>query len=145
MRKSYANLLLAWYDRTVPRPSPVTDEVKKLLLSGGRHAWSLEELLEAVRRERGTADYSSVFRATAALESAGVIERLDLGDGRSHYELREDHHEHVRCESCGKVAEIRGCVVDDARERIEAGTGFVVSGHQVVFVGLCSECAARRR
>jgi Fur family ferric uptake transcriptional regulator len=130
--------------RNVPRPSPVTDEVKKLLLSGGRHAWSLEELLEAVRGTLGGADYSSVFRATVALEQAGVIERLDLGDGRSHYELRDDHHEHVRCESCGRIAEVRGCVVDDAGERIQSKTGFVVNSHQIVFIGLCPDCAAAR-
>jgi Fur family ferric uptake transcriptional regulator len=130
--------------RRVPRPSPVTDEVKKLLLSGGRHAWSLEELLEAVRVSLGGADYSSVFRATVGLEQAGVIERLDLGDGMSHYELHEDHHEHVRCESCGRIAEVRGCVADDAGERIQAKTGFVVNSHQIVFIGLCPECAAAR-
>ncbi len=126
----------------MPRPSPVTDEVKKLLLSGGRHAWSLEELLDAVRESLGGADYSSVFRATVGLEQAGVIERLELGDGRSHYELRDDHHEHVRCESCGRVAEVRGCVADDATARIQANTGYVVNSHQIVFIGLCPECAA---
>ena len=128
----------------MPRPSPVTDEVKKLLLSGDRHAWSLEELLEAVRSTLGGADYSSVFRATVALEQAGLIQRLDLGDGRSHYERQDDHHEHVRCESCGRIAEIRGCVADDAGERIQASTGFVVNSHQIVFIGLCPDCAASR-
>ncbi|HKV88890.1 MAG TPA: transcriptional repressor [Candidatus Dormibacteraeota bacterium] len=125
----------------MPRPSPVTDEVRKLLQSGGRHAWSLEELLEGVRGSLGGADYSSVFRATVALEQAGVIDRLELGDGRSHFELHEDHHEHVRCQSCGKVAEIRGCVADDAEARIQASTGYVINGHQIVFIGLCPACA----
>lgn len=133
----------ACYDRlAMPRPSPVTDEVRNLLHSGGRHAWSLEELLEGVRRSLGGADYSSVFRATVALEQAGEIDRLDLGDGRSHYELHDDHHEHVRCQSCGRVSEIRGCVADDAEARIQSATGYVVNSHQIVFIGLCPDCAA---
>jgi Fe2+ or Zn2+ uptake regulation protein len=33
-------------------------------------------------------------------------------------------------------------VVDDASARIEAKTGFVVSGHQIVFIGRCPDCAA---
>jgi Fe2+ or Zn2+ uptake regulation protein len=143
MRNSGASWPAVSYDRFVPRPSPVTDEVKRLLLSGGRHAWSLEELLEAVRGSLGSADRSSVFRATVSLEQAGMIDRLDLGDGRSHYELRDDHHEHVRCESCGRIAEVRGCVVDDAEQRIQANTGFVVNSHQIVFIGLCPDCAAQ--
>jgi Fe2+ or Zn2+ uptake regulation protein len=126
----------------VPRPSPVTDEVKKLLLSGGRHVWSLSELLDSVRHELGGANYSSVFRAVVALEQAGIVDRLELGDGPSRYELRGEHHEHVRCESCGRIAEVRDCVVEDAASRIQSDTGFSVNGHQVVFVGRCPECAA---
>src|ERR1700752_18134 len=118
----------------MPRPSPVTDTVRKLLHSGGRHAWSLEELLAGVRRNLGGADYSSVVRATVALEQAGEIDRLDLADARSHYELRDDHHEHVRCQSCGRVAEVRGCVADDAEQRIQSSTGYLVNSHQIVFI-----------
>lgn len=125
----------------VPRPSPVSDEVSRLLASGERHAWSLGELLDGVRRTVQGANYSSVFRATTALEQAGVVDRLDLGDGTSRYELRNRHHEHVLCESCGRIAEVRGCVVDDAAARIQEDTGFTVRGHHLVFVGRCAECA----
>ena len=125
----------------VPRPSPVSDEVSRLLASGERHAWSLAELLDGVRRIVAGANYSSVFRAMTALEEAGVVDRLDLGDGTSRYELRDRHHEHVVCESCGRIAEVRDCVADDAATRIEADTGFTVRSHQVVFVGRCANCA----
>lgn len=127
---------------SMARPSPVTNEVRRLLHSGGKHAWSLDELLASVRETLGGADYSSVFRATVALEKAGEIDRVDLGDGRSHYEPRDDHHEHVLCQSCGKVAEVRGCVVDDAGSRIQKKTGYVVNSHQIVFIGLCPDCIA---
>ena len=126
----------------MPRPSPVTDEVRRLFVSGGRHAWSLGELLDGVRRTIRGANYSTVFRAAVGLEQAGVVDRLDLGDGTSRYELRDDHHEHVRCEVCGRVAEVRDCVVEDVEARIQADTGFVVNGHRVVFIGRCADCAA---
>jgi Fe2+ or Zn2+ uptake regulation protein len=126
---------------SVPRPSPVSDEVGRLLASGERHAWSLAELLEGVRRAVAGANYSSVFRTMAALEQAGVVDRLDLGDGTSRYELRDRHHEHVLCESCGRIAEVRDCVVDDAATRIQDETGYTVRSHQVVFVGRCADCA----
>lgn len=126
----------------MPRPSPVSDEVRRLLESGSRHAWSIPELLESVRKTVAGANYSSVFRAATALEEAGVVARLDLGDGQSRYEPREGHHEHVRCESCGRIEEVSGCVLEDAAARIQAATGFALSGHQVVFVGLCADCAS---
>jgi len=126
----------------MPRPSPVTDEVRRLLDTDERHAWSIEELLASVRSSLGAADYSSVFRAVGALEREGALDRIDLGDRRARFERREDHHEHIRCERCGRVAEVPVCVLDDATAQVQRLTGFQVTSHRVVFGGLCEECSA---
>jgi len=126
----------------VPRPSPIADEVRWLFETQERHAWSIDELLDEVRSSLGAADYSSVFRAVNQLERQGVLDRIDLGDGRARFEVREDHHEHIRCESCGRVDEVPVCVLDDAAAQVKDLTGFRVTSHRVVFGGLCSDCAA---
>jgi Fe2+ or Zn2+ uptake regulation protein len=125
----------------MPRPSPVSDAVRDVFHGHARHAWSIDQLHEAVRGELGAADYSSVFRAVTTMEREGVIRRIDLGDGKAYYEVGEDHHEHVRCDSCGRVAEVPGCVLDDATAGVQKSTGFVVTSHQLVFGGLCPRCA----
>ncbi|HVB78000.1 MAG TPA: transcriptional repressor [Candidatus Nitrosotalea sp.] len=125
----------------MPRPSPVSDAVWGVLSAHTRHAWPLDELHQAVRQRLGGADYSSVFRAVAALEDRGLVDRVELGDGKSHYELHEDHHEHVRCQVCGCVAEVPGCVLADVPGAVEASTGFQVLAHRLVFSGLCPACA----
>jgi Fe2+ or Zn2+ uptake regulation protein len=125
----------------VPRPSPVRDQLRRILAGPEHRAWSLEELLERVRFSLGSGDYSTVFRAVGALESEGAIQRVDLGDGLSRFEARREHHEHVRCDACGRVAEVPGCVVEDATREIEASTGYRVAGHSLVFSGLCPDCA----
>src|SRR5438309_2361405 len=89
----------------MPRPSPVSDAVRDVFHGHARHAWSIDQLHESVRGELGAADYSSVFRAVTTMEREGAIRRIDLGDGKAYYEVGEDHHEHVRCDSCGRVAE----------------------------------------
>ena len=126
----------------MPRPSPIADEVRWLFETQERHAWSIDELLEEVRSSLGAADYSSVFRAVGQLERAGMVDRIDLGDGRARIEVHEDHHEHVRCESCGRVDEVPVCVLDDASAQVRELTGFKVTSHRVVFGGLCGECSA---
>jgi Fur family transcriptional regulator, ferric uptake regulator len=128
----------------VPRPSPVTDEVRRLFDSEDRHAWSIDELHETVRAALGSADYSSVFRAVSQLERLGVVDKIDLGEGRARFERRDSHHEHVRCRRCGRVAEVPGCVLDDAAAQVQKATGFRVLSHSLVFEGLCAECAAQR-
>ena len=125
----------------MPRPSPVTDEVRRLLTAGEQHAWSLNELHVASRESLGSADYSSVFRAVATLEREGLIDRIDLGDGQARYELREHHHEHIRCDNCGRIEVVTGCLLDDVAGVVQKQTGFKVTSHNLVLGGLCRECA----
>ena len=124
------------------RPSPVSDQVRLLFSTEGRHLWSIDELHGAVVQELGGADYSTVFRAVSSLEREGLVKRIDLGDGKVHYELFDEHHEHIRCEKCGRVVEVPGCVLADASAAVRASTGFKVTSHQLLFTGVCLDCSA---
>lgn len=126
----------------MPRPSPVRDALREIFDRREHRAWSLDELSAEVRSRIGGADYSSVFRAVGVLEEQGLVQRVELGDGLARFEGPSAHHEHVRCDGCGRVAEVPGCVIDDAATQIEASTGYRLSGHSLVFSGLCPECAA---
>jgi Fe2+ or Zn2+ uptake regulation protein len=127
----------------MPRPSPVTDAVRRLFETTDRHAWSIDELHTEVRASLGSADYSSVFRAVTQLEREGIVDRIDLGEGRARFEVSDGHHEHIRCERCGRVEEVPGCVLDDVVAQTQALTGFSVTSHKVVFAGVCARCAGR--
>jgi Fur family peroxide stress response transcriptional regulator len=124
----------------MPRPSPVRDALRACLLDTPRHGWSLDELLEELRSSSVSADFSTVFRALNWLEAEGVVRRIDLGDGKARYEANTAHHEHVRCESCGAVSEVPGCLVQGATQLVEATTGFSITDHRLVFSGLCPTC-----
>jgi Fe2+ or Zn2+ uptake regulation protein len=127
----------------MPRPSPIRDQVWDLLSSGSRHAWSFEELLDEIRAQTPSANYSSVFRAMTFFEEQGRVRRVDVGDGKSRYEPTSRHHDHVHCQSCGRVAEIAGgCLVDEVERRVGNVTGFAVSSHTLVFNGTCPDCLA---
>lgn len=75
------------------------------------------------------------------MERDGTVKRIDLGDGKAYYEVGEGHHEHIRCDSCGRVTEVPGCVLDDATAGVRKSTGYVVTSHQLVFGGLCPKCS----
>ncbi len=124
----------------MPRPSHVRDSVRELVESGDRHDWSIEDLQEAVRASGLSADYSSVFRAVTWLEQAGAIRQVSLGDGRVRFEPAGHHHDHVRCESCGAVSSLPECLLEKAAAKVEKGTGFAITGHRLVFSGLCPVC-----
>lgn len=124
----------------MPRPSPIRDALAALLTGSDRHDWSIEDLVGALAARGVQADFSSVFRAIARLESDGVARRVSLGDGKARFEAAGAHHEHVRCERCGAVGEVSGCVVDAAVPRVQRETGFRVTGHQILFSGVCPGC-----
>ena len=126
-------------------PSPVRNRVKLLFSTPGRHVWSIEELQQAVSASLGGADYSSVFRAVAGMEREGMVDRVDLGDGKAHFELREEHHEHIKCDSCGRVVGVPGCILENATAAVESDTGFTITSHQLLFSGICRDCAKAAR
>ena len=114
--------------------------MRSLIEDAGHRTWSLDELLSAVRKGIPSANYSTILRAVLTLEKKSLVERYDIGDGKARYEASGAHHEHVRCTGCGAIAEVPGCVVDEATVAVEAGTGYQVKSHQVVFAGLCPNC-----
>ena len=123
----------------------MSDQVKLLFSSTAtKHLWSIDELHAAVVKVLGAADYSTVFRAVSGLERDGLINRIDLGDGKVHYELTDEHHEHIRCDSCGRVVEVPGCVLEDATSAVTSSTGFKVMSHQLLFSGVCPACDSAR-
>ncbi len=78
----------------------------------------------------------TVYRTLDLLSELGVVRRLDLGDG-PRYELAEDHHHHMVCESCGDVSEFDECPLGPIRL---PASGFEVRSHSVEVYGRCAAC-----
>ena len=125
----------------MPRPSPVRDALREIFASRDHQTWSLDQLRNRVHSMIGTGDYSTIFRAVSVLETEGLIQRVDLGDGLSRFEASRDHHEHIKCDSCGRVTEVEGCVVENTLKDIEESTGYRLKGHRLVLSGVCPDCA----
>ena len=79
------------------------------------------------------------------MEREGLVDKVDLGDGKAHFELREDHHEHIKCDSCGRVVGVPGCILENAASAVASDTGFTVTSHQLLFSGICPDCATAAR
>ena len=124
------------------RPSHVRDAIAQLIAASDRHDWTIEDVTQALAAAGVAANPSSVFRGLVRLSEDGEIERVELGDGRLRFEATGDHHEHVRCERCGSVQAVPGCLARRAIPQVERETGFVVTAHRLLFSGLCRGCAA---
>ena len=80
----------------------------------------------------------TVYRTLGLLGELEIVRRLDLGSG-PRYELAENHHHHLICESCGHVSEFERCPLDPALLPPE-DSGFEVRSHSLEVYGWCAEC-----
>lgn len=127
------------------RPPRVRDAAAALLRESARHDWSIEEISVELAARGVKADFSSVYRAVEALVRDGSLRRVELGTAGSRFEAATEHHEHIRCERCGAIAGVSGCAVSEAIPEVERLTGFAVTGHDLLFHGICATCADDRR
>ncbi len=107
--------------------------------AGAGHAFSVEELAETVRERSDAIGLATVYRAVAAMESAGFIESLGTRDGRTLYArcAHVGHHHHLMCTECGAITDVE-CPVPAADD--PACDGFRVTGHRLVLFGVCGDC-----
>jgi Fur family ferric uptake transcriptional regulator len=110
------------------------------LLDGEGCCVSAADVHESLSDRVGLA---SVYRVLESLHTAGLVRRVDVGDGIARYEpLREsgEHHHHLVCTECGKVEAFDDPALERAIRRVEAKSGYAVEQHDVVLQGACNTC-----
>ncbi len=102
----------------------------------GALAAEQHQSLEEIRARCPEVGLVTIYRTLDLLSEIGAVRRLDLGDG-PRYELAEDHHHHLICESCGGVSEFERCPLELRRLR---GVDFEISSHTLEIYGRCADC-----
>ena len=75
---------------------------------------------------------STVYRTVKRFETEGIIERLDLRDGRARYESAPpEHHDHLINLETGDVIEFRSEEIEALQEAIARKLGFRVVYHRL--------------
>ncbi len=75
---------------------------------------------------------ATVYRTVKLFEEAGILERVEFGDGRARYEDAErDHHDHLIDVSTGRVIEFVDPEIEALQEKIAARLGYKLIGHRL--------------
>ena len=78
-----------------------------------------------------TISIATVYRTVKLLEEAGVIERLEFGDGRARYEESGEHHEHLVDIETGEVIEFYDEALETMKEQIAERMGYELVDHRL--------------
>lgn len=79
---------------------------------------------------------ATVYRTVKLFEEAGLLERLEFGDGRARYEDAErDHHDHLIDMTTGEVIEFHDPEIERLKEAIARRLGYRLEGHRLELFG----------
>jgi Fur family ferric uptake transcriptional regulator len=104
-----------------------------------------ETVIQLVRKELGAVSHQAIYDVLRVLTDTGLVRRIQPAGTIARYEARVgDNHHHVVCRSCGAIADV-DCAVGQA-PCLDASDdhGFVVDEAEVVFWGMCPDCASAR-
>ena len=122
----------AGYRLTRPRRA-----VAGLVAARDGHFTAANLVEEADRRGLGVGR-ATIFRSLDLLTELGLLERIDLPSGEHAYVACEpEHHHHIVCEVCGRVADVDDSGLASACEAIQRDTGWIVRNHRLELYGRC--------
>lgn len=82
-----------------------------------------------------TISLATIYRTVGVLEEVGVIEKLEVGDGKARYEMAGDHHEHLVDVDSGEIHEFQHEELERLKETIARDMGFELVGHRLELFG----------
>lgn len=80
---------------------------------------------------------ATVYRTVKLFDEAGILDRLEFGDGRARYEDAErEHHDHLIDLATGEVIEFVDPEIEALQDRIAARLGYSLKGHRLELYGV---------
>ena len=96
----------------------------------------VDELYRRASEVDANISMSTVYRTVKLFEEAGIIARLDLGDGRARYEQTPDeHHDHLIDVTTGNIIEFHDPEIEALQEKIAKRLGYRLIDHRLELFG----------
>jgi len=97
----------------------------------------VEELHARAAARDPNISIATVYRTVRLLEEAGILDKLEFGDGRARYEDAERaHHDHLIDVNSGQVIEFVDPEIEALQERIADKLGYRLVGHRLELYGV---------
>lgn len=98
---------------------------------------NVEELFARASALDAGISIATVYRTVKLFEEAGILDKLEFGDGRARYEDAErDHHDHLIDMNSGEVIEFVDAEIEELQERIAKKLGYALRGHRLELYGV---------
>ena len=97
----------------------------------------VEELYKRASKIDLTISIATVYRTVKLFDEAGILDKLEFGDGRARYEDAErEHHDHLIDINSGRVIEFMDSDIEKLQEKIAQKLGYKLMGHKLELYGV---------
>ncbi len=97
----------------------------------------VEELYNRASAVDAGISIATVYRTVKLFEEAGLLDKLEFGDGRARYEDAErEHHDHLIDMNSGEVIEFVDAEIEALQEKIAQKLGYELRGHRLELYGV---------
>lgn len=80
---------------------------------------------------------ATVYRTVKLFDEAGILDKLEFGDGRARYEDAErEHHDHLIDLTTGEVIEFVDAEIEALQDKIAKRLGYRLKGHRLELFGV---------
>ncbi len=95
------------------------------------------ELYARASKRDSAISLATVYRTVKLFEEAGILDKLEFGDGRARYEDAErEHHDHLIDINSGEVIEFMDPEIEQLQEKIAEKLGYRLKGHKMELYGV---------
>jgi len=102
--------------------------------------WDAEVLARALSDAGHSIGIATIYRGLTALEDAGLIEAMHLGDKKRYERSDKSHHDHLVCRICGSIEEFFDAQIEQRQHHVCKQYEFDMDGHQLLIFGTCKAC-----
>ncbi len=107
------------------------------VLGSSRDHPDVEELYNRASARDPKISIATVYRTVKLFEEAGIIDRLEFGDGRARYEDADrEHHDHLIDMNSGEVIEFYDAEIERLQDKIAERLGYRLKGHKLELYGV---------
>ncbi len=123
------------------RYSTQKKEIVSAILEKKDH-FEIDEFISEMHIKGKRMARATVYRTVKQLLDANLIQKINAGNGRVYYEYNEEleHHDHMICNQCGKIIEIKNKLIESAIEKECLKLNFEAEYRSLHIYGTCSSC-----
>mgnify|MGYP001250404763 CR=1 FL=1 len=135
------NILKDYLKQQGLRLTPQREAILNAFIENEGHL-EIEELFKLAKAKDASIGIATVYRTVNILTTCGLARVNSLPNGKRFYErlYRQGHHDHLVCNTCGKIVEFEHPLIEQFQEEIAIDHNFMLQNHQMSLYGTCSSC-----